>query len=383
MTPEEKAQLIAEQQRKFAVEHKELEETARKKRALEKAKVENAFQEMERNEKTIRTYKAPDFLSDTENEMEDIEAEHRDFLMGLQKRMVFIDDRIPEFNEVIPFCAKQLILMGAVSGQGKSTALANIVYGMISRRLKPLIISNEESAQDIFPKVYGLFKGMHYRPDKLSLSETEEFLKATRSMYPLFKVIDNNYKGLDDPASSLEGLISVLEGFYNSQYKADAILIDYYQCFHKSLRAPQKNMYQVLPEITEVLEKYRKKLDVPIVVFAQIKADSEALFKERIEGSKSIFNRATCAIEIISHNSELKTEWVVQKNRFNGESVNKKFFTGWWKGRYIPYDQQHVDKVTQRKLDNINHKERRDDGTGKTGTSDAEQGNTGESNGVS
>ena len=43
MTAEEKAQLIAEQQRKFAIEHKELEETARKKRALEKAKIENAY----------------------------------------------------------------------------------------------------------------------------------------------------------------------------------------------------------------------------------------------------------------------------------------------------------------------------------------------------
>jgi HrpA-like RNA helicase len=71
-------------------------------------------------------------------------------ILKLQKKsMVFMNDR---FRLVVPYFQKNLILIGADTGDGKSTTVANAIYSTITK-INPatgkygrvMVLSNEEA----------------------------------------------------------------------------------------------------------------------------------------------------------------------------------------------------------------------------------------------
>ena len=81
-------------------------------------------------------------------------------------------------------------------------------------------------------------------------------------------------------------------------------------------------------------------------MFSQLKGGNggDVDFKDRIEKFKAVMNHATTAVEVKADRENLRTEWVFRKNRFKG-AVGISVFTGYNKGKYIPYDQEFMNKV--------------------------------------
>jgi len=76
------------------------------------------------------------------------------------KRLPFI---LPVLSQMVNLAAQELIFIGAKSGRGKSTTIANIIATYITQKkanpeLKPiLVISNEEKAESVLNRVICLF----------------------------------------------------------------------------------------------------------------------------------------------------------------------------------------------------------------------------------
>jgi hypothetical protein len=109
----------------------------------------------------------------------------------------------------------------------------------------------------------------------------------------------------------------------------------------------------------KLLDNFKGSYPAPIVVMSQLKAaskENETPFKERIEGYKAIVNPVTCALEIRADKANMRTEWVLHKGRFK-TSLGKSFFTGWDRGRYVPWDAKFQEKVEQIKMDRLSAKD--------------------------
>jgi len=143
-----------------------------------------------------------------------------------------LSERITLINEslttAIPFTRENLYLFCAYTGSGKSTVAANISYPLWKQNKKVLVISNEESAQDVIMRIACLEKGSSfndYKKGLMSKDEQMELFKLFPSISDFVKVIDVNYK--DGITTKLEGVKNALNAVKTSQYSC--VLIDYYQ----------------------------------------------------------------------------------------------------------------------------------------------------------
>lgn len=341
ITPEELAQ-------KMIDEEKRNREYLQKRVEVQRHRIDRDFSRLQQNKKLNSQINEEDLLKESPEYLKQVEQRHREYLTNIVKsRMVFVAD-MPEFNDAITFVQKELILVGAESGSGKSTCVANLAFQMLRNGKKPIILTNEETAEDVYSRIMALKDDKSYHKlASLSDEDREFFISSTKVLSPFVKVIDNSYNNLDSPTSSIEGLRAILNALKKSDQKYDALIIDYLQNFCNSIEYPEKPMWECMIVITEMLEDFRKFYPAPTVLFTQLKdktKENEGLpFKNRIEQGKSIFNRCTTAIEIIASPKDLETEWVLHKSRFSNSKGNR-FKTGWWSGRYVPLDQNFVDR---------------------------------------
>jgi replicative DNA helicase len=339
-----------EQAREFA-------EVSDKEFFVKKKRVELQYDEIRRGEEILKKIEKIDFFEHNPERVQQVHDRFHDYLEAASRRLMFIDND-SFFNEVVPFFAKSLILIGATSGEGKSTCIANVVTGLIQTKKKAIIITNEEQEEDFCARILAIMSGKNFsNHDTLSEEDKEFYKKGVLALADhKIKIIDNTYNNIEYPTTSIEGLRSILESLKKAHREEgrmfDAILIDYYQNFSFSLNNPSAKEWENLKVTTEMLENFRKEVPMPIVLMCQIKSPSadeenQEPFKNRIEGGKSIFNRATCVLEIRADKKNLCTEWHVHKNRFNPASNGKVYRTGWDRGKYVPYDDAFKKKVQE------------------------------------
>lgn len=351
---------VVEKTLKLMNQQKEHNDLTEKEFFLKKKRVEKQYQDLKDGEKAIEEFKKIDLFSRDEERIKRVLQRQEEYFEGASERIMFIDD-LPWFNEVVPFFRKNLILIGAQSGDGKSTCLANIVSGMMQHGKKPFIISNEELEEDICSRVCAITMGLNYaNHDKLSSKDKALYRKAVDQLADKYlKIVDNTFDGIKGATTSIEGLGSLLENLY-LKYKEtgqayDAILIDYYQRFNTSLANPSLPGWEILGKVSDILEHYRKVYPAPIVLFTQIKPqadeDDDNPFETRIKLGKAIFERATCIIEMRPNKKDLSTQWFVHKNRFNTGSLKTPGITGWERGKYVPYDEEFKRRVAERNME--------------------------------
>jgi predicted ATP-dependent serine protease len=278
-----------------------------------------------------------------------------DYMEAAASRMVFVLNN-KNFNTIVPFFRKNLILVGAESGTGKSTCTANIAVQLAMHGQSAVIITNEEMADDVYNRMTSVAKGIPYDNHATLSKEQKQVFKDTIDIWVNrgIHVIDNDHMDTGDLTSSLEGLDMILRKLMSSTKKYDAVIIDYFQQFNESKNAGKEDAsWAILEKVAKKLDTFKNSYPAPIVLFAQIKPnekDAQTPFKLRIEGSRKIFNYCTCALEIRANKAERLTEWILHKNRFNSSDV-RSFKTGWDKGKYVEYTEEFKQKVMQTKID--------------------------------
>ena len=321
---EEKALL---EKRKADLQAKEL--LVRERRA------ENSINQITESDKNAEIARKTNYGILTEEEIQSKQKENTLYMKAAKKKMKFINDA---FNMAVPFFRKNIILIGGKTGEGKSTAVANIIREIVrhtnpdtGKRLKALVLSNEEKSEDVYNRVTCLIKGWPYtNHDKFTEEQVEVFNQYIKGLSSMITVVDDNFGGASGTTTTLEGICQVFDNLIANNQHYDVIILDYYQNCKESRKNPYMNEWEVQSALARKLDQYKNIYPAPIIVFAQVaqtEDDRRIPFKTRIEGRKVILNVCTCCLEMVANRKELTTEWWIHKSRFN-ESVGS-CYSGW------------------------------------------------------
>lgn len=327
---------------------------------LKEHKVNNELDRLNEVKQEMKLASETNFGTMNEDQIRLLQKESTEYIDAAKKCMVFIND---SFLGVVPFFRKNLIFIGGKTGEGKSTTVANIIRETIrqkntetGKRRKALVLTNEEKSEDVYNRVTCLAKGWHYtNHDKFSEEQKNIFADTIPMLARdgMLTVVDNNYNGTFGTTTTLEGIEAIFENLIVNQIYYDVIVIDYYQNIKSSKKNPHMNEYEVQAKLANMLDRYKNIYPAPIVVMGQVKApdkDKETPFEYRIKGRKVILDPSTLAMEMVADRENLRTEWVVHKSRFT-EAVGQSFYTGYDRGRFVPYDTEFLTKVNKIKED--------------------------------
>ena len=304
---------------------------------IKEVRTNTQFNKIVENETKKQAMDAISLFSKPAEYYERLNQENAEYLENAALSPQFLTD---DFSEIVPFFEKNLILIGAKSGEGKSTIAANIAYSTIQQNRHCLMITNEEVDTDVFNRVTCLIKGWPYNNHK---SFSKEQIKTFGDNYILLgkrlSVINDMSNGSGGTTTSIQGLKGILDKVIASDIKPGCIIIDYFQNINEDIDAIGEGEYFVLKKVASLLDKYRKYVGCPIVIMCQLKAESDenSDFKFRIEHCKEIYTKATCALEVKADRDNRRTIFTVRKARFTN-SLGKDIYVGFSKGQYVKYD---------------------------------------------
>jgi archaellum biogenesis ATPase FlaH len=304
---------------------------------IKEVRTNSQFNKIVENEAKKQAMDGLSLFSKPAEYYEKLNQENVEYLENAAASPEFLTD---DFSDIVPFFEKNLIIIGAKSGEGKSTISANIALGTIQQNKHCLMITNEEVDTDVFNRVTCLLKGWPYNNHK---SFTKEQVKTFGDNYVLLgkrlSVINDMSNGTGGTTTTIQGLKGILDKVIASEIKPGCIIIDYFQNINEDIDAIGEGEYFVLKKVASLLDKYRKYVGCPIVVMVQMKAESDESsdFKFRIEHCKEIYTKSTCALEVKADRENRRTVFSVRKARFT-DSLGKDVHVGFDRGRYVKYD---------------------------------------------
>ena len=271
----------------------------------------------------------------------------------LKERITFVND---EMTAIVPFTRENLYLICAYSGSGKSTIAANVSYPLWKEGKKSLVISNEESKQDVLFRIASLEFGYNfndYKKGTMSIDKQKQCIRLFPEIAKYVKVIDvNAYDGI---TTKVEGVKKILTTLEKEDYSC--IMIDYFQLIKQSTEKPSASHYEVLNDLRIWLGKFIKRANMPIVLFAQLhsigKRKNEDL-DSRIKDCPTIYEPATVVIEVIPHWEEKTSDFIIKKDRFG--RTGKKMTFSFDNGRFVELTNEEKEKRVQGTITDIQEK---------------------------
>lgn len=275
----------------------------------------------------------------------------------LNERLIFINESL---TAAIPFTRENLYLMCAFTGNGKSTAAANITYPLLKQQKKILVVSNEEPAHDILLRIACLELGYNFNDYKKGLMPKDQQLEAIKLFEGIGKyvhVIDVSFK--EGFTSKVECVKNALEQAKTADYSC--VLIDYFQNIKQSAKDPTRKAYDVLNDFRSFLNVYIKSSNAPVVLFVQLYSQSKRQAKghdidTRIKECSAIVEPATVIIEMIPNFEESSTEFIIHKDRFGRTGM--RLVCPFERGRYLKQMTQEQQALARLKqiTDNLSSK---------------------------
>lgn len=315
-----------------------VEDFSRKKQAIEEAQINAKHKRLVESQEQLKKIESIDITQRDPLLIEKHQKNSTEYLNNIKKSKTFIND---DFIGKIPYFEKNIILVAAETGDGKSTTSANLALHAVTQNQRVLIITNEESVVDVYNRVTCMIQGWSYsNHEKFTQSQISIFEKFIGILSHRMTVVDDSFNNGMNQTTTIEGIESILTSIRHKKDKFDVIIFDYYQNIDRSIEAPSLVNWQVQEMFCKLINKFKDIYPAPIVVLAQLKPNSNDLpFKESIEGRKVILNVATSAIKVEADRENLRTGWTVKKTRFP-ESMGETIYTGFKKGRYVKYDQK-------------------------------------------
>jgi len=343
--------------RKKAVQEKSL--------ILQEDRVTRELDALEKNKQEIELAKTVNYGQMSASAIQELVKNNADYMEAARHGMTFINK---EFKGLVPFFRKNLIVVCADTGGGKSTAVANIVYSTLTqknpttgRSCKILVLTNEEAAEDFYNRITCLIKGWNYNNhDQFTDEQRQTFTDMIPKLSQKLTIIGDVFEGVAGTTTTVEGIESVLNNTMRDENPYDLVLIDYYQNVRFSRIDPKLDEYNSQRKLCAVLDQIKMRYPAPIVVMAQIKRlsdeDDTTPFNIRLKGSKLICDKATFIIEVSPERDYLRSKWSIWKSRFT-ESVGKAVYTGYDRGKFVPYSVDFIKNAAKIVNKNLERKE--------------------------
>jgi hypothetical protein len=256
-----------------------------------------------------------------------------DYNKMLGQRITLINDSL---TAAVPFTRENLYLFCAYTGSGKSTVAANISYPLWKQGKKVLVVSNEETKQDVLFRIACLDRGYSFnewKKGQMSQEKQRECLMLFPEISQFVKVLDVTWR--DGLTTKIEGVKKALESIRGKDYSC--VLIDYYQLIKDSLYDRERTRYDVLNDLRIWLGQYIKGCEVPVCLFVQLysmgKRGGVKDIDARIKECSAIVEPATVIIEVIPNFEESTTDFVIHKDRFG--VAGHRIMCPFDKGRYL------------------------------------------------
>lgn len=267
----------------------------------------------------------------------------------LSEKITLINDSL---TAAVPFTRENLYLFCAYTGSGKSTVAANISYPLWKQNKKVLVISNEETKQDVLFRIACLEKGYSFNEWKKGQMPQEmqrECLMLFPEISQYVKVLDVTWR--DGLTTKIEGVKKALESIKDKNYSC--VLIDYYQLIKDSLYDRDRNRYDVLNDLRIWLGQYIKTCEVPVCLFVQLysmgKKGGVKDIDARIKECSAIVEPATVIIEVVPNFEEGTSDFIIHKDRFG--VAGHRIVCPFEKGRYLK--QINNKEQVERQLDKL------------------------------
>lgn len=251
---------------------------------------------------------------------------------ALQRSVYFID---PYFSTKFKLI-QGLYLIGAISGQGKSTTLRNVLAGYVlaGRSRKARVLTNEESSMTVYDGVACILLGLDFSKHQNNKNSAREREAIEQKSYELMESIDVEAGDSNFDMTCMEDVIRVLR-YSEEQDDAGMVCLDYWQTVNHSREDETMEHFRVLKELGFFLKDYGQRASCPVLNFVQLSGkETSKDFKSRVESDKTIYNQAFGAIEVIADFENSTSKFVVHKDRLggaNGEVVEMV----WDRGKYI------------------------------------------------
>lgn len=267
----------------------------------------------------------------------------------LGEKITLINDSL---TAAIPFTRENLYLFCALSGSGKSTIAANISFPLWKQDKKILVVSNEETKQDVLMRIAALELGYsfnEYKKGMMSIDKQRECVRLFPSITQAVKVLDVSWR--DGLTTKIEGVQKALDSIIGGGYSC--VLIDYYQLIKDSLFDKDRTRYDVLNDFRVWLGRFIKRCEIPVCLFVQLysmgKKGGVKDIDARIKECSAIVEPATVILEAIPNFEELTTDFIIHKDRFGvaGHRITCPFQNG----RYL--NQKSDREIAELKLDRL------------------------------
>ena len=267
-----------------------------------------------------------------------------------------LGERITLINEsltaAVPFTRENLYLFCALSGSGKSTIAANISYPLWKQGKKILVVSNEESKQDVLFRIACLELGYsfnEYKKGQMPADKQRQALFLFPEIAKFVKVLDVTWR--DGLTTKIEGVQKALESIKGQNFSC--VLIDYYQLIKDSVVDRDRTRYDVLNDLRMWLGRYIKGCEVPVCLFVQLysigKRGGVKDLDSRIKECSAVMEPATVIVEAVPNFEDSTTDFIIWKDRFG--VAGKKITCPFHNGRYL---KQISDReLAERKLDKL------------------------------
>lgn len=262
---------------------------------------------------------------------------------------VFLD--LESFKDKIVLFPKNIVYLSAETGKGKSTTVANLTYSYLKGSPKKiLIITNEENTEDVINRIAFINEGWSYKgQDEITEEQLPVCTKYFDALAGRVTITHDYSNGVGGMTTTLEGIkaicSSLLKKHKDGEKPYDIIMVDYIQKIDGSTKRSESG-WNNLKDVLYYLDNFKNVYPAPIVIFGQQEDDSsgEKSYKEKIKGWKGIGEVAGIVVEIKTDFENLRTEWIIRKNRFKG-GVGTSVFTGFERGKFIEYTPEFANKT--------------------------------------
>jgi len=213
-------------------------------------------------------------------------------------------------NLTLGFEKRKLYVIGARPSQGKTAILLNFLNNC---RSKAGFISAESSKYELMTRLYAINGRIRSKRIVSGMLQEADFVKLTD--------VASEYSGrdvylYDEPNMSYDtALMKARE--MKHRYGIEILFVDYLQCLSGD---PKLKRHEQVAEISRALKGLARRLDIPVVVSAQLRRDAEGIRPKLSDFSDStqIERDADVAVMIYNYKKEkepLKTYLLIEKNR--------------------------------------------------------------------